>query len=139
MSKSTLAGAGLAMLWLNAATCRAEPVTGQQAAEGGAAPLLTRIGPSFPCPTPQDPLAQLICASPDLSRTDLAFVQVYQAYRQSLTPEGQKALRADSVEFGASVRRECGIAKPQAIPNAPTPPPAPVEAAACVAKAYERQ
>lgn len=30
-----------------------------------------RIGPSFPCPAPRDPLAQLVCSGPELSEADL--------------------------------------------------------------------
>jgi hypothetical protein len=33
------------------------------------------IGPSFTCPTPRDPLGELICGSPMLARRDLQFVQ----------------------------------------------------------------
>lgn len=99
----------------------------------------TRIGPSFPCPASRDPLAQLICDSSELSRVDLTFVQTYQAYRQQVGPEGQKALRAESVEFARSVRAACGIAEAQAKANAPMPPPAPPDAARCVGQSYERQ
>ena len=38
-----------------------------------------RIGPSFDCKKAARPLALMICASPDLSREDLRFVQAYQA------------------------------------------------------------
>ncbi len=97
------------------------------------------LGPSFQCPAPQDPLAQLICSSPQLSQADLTFVQTYEAYRQQLAPDGRKALRQQSIDFGASVRSNCGIAAPQASPNAPSPPPAPPQALACVQNAYDQQ
>src|SRR5215472_9946332 len=40
-----------------------------------------QTGPSFPCPKPDNPLAQLICSSPDLSQIDLWYVQAYLALR----------------------------------------------------------
>lgn len=112
---------------------------GQGLAQNAAQLPANRIGPSFPCPSPRDPLAQLICDSRGLSRIDLAFVQTYQAYRQQLTPEGQKALRAEGIEFGRTVRTNCGIGSPQATPSAPMPSAAPTDAAECVAQAYEHQ
>src|SRR4051812_14094697 len=62
-------------------------------------------GPSFPCPAPRDPLAQLICDTPALSRLDLAFVQTYQALRQQAAdPIAQQAVRQEAVDLGVSVR-----------------------------------
>ena len=96
-------------------------------------------GPSFQCPVPRDPLAQLICAHPQLAEADLTFVQVYEAYRQQLSPAGQKALRQESIDFGLSVRANCGIGNAQASANGPLPPAAPPEAVGCVQNAYEQQ
>jgi hypothetical protein len=98
-------------------------------------------GPSFPCPSPRDPLAQLICENPPLSRLDLAFVQTYQSLRQQLVePAQQLALRQESVDFGLAVRSTCGIALAQsANSKAPLPPAAPPWATGCVIQAYERQ
>lgn len=97
------------------------------------------LGPSFACPMPRDPLAQLICSDTDLSRLDLAFAQAYQAYRQQLAPEGQKLLRTQAVSFDEAVRSACGIARAQAKPTAPLPPTAPLTAIPCVRAAYFRQ
>jgi peptidoglycan hydrolase-like protein with peptidoglycan-binding domain len=98
-------------------------------------------GPSFPCPTPRDPLAQLICDTPELSRFDLVFVQTYQALRQQLAdPLLQQSLRKETLDFGRAVRFSCGIALAQSEnSNLPPPPPAPSGASFCVLQAYQRQ
>ena len=116
-------------------------------ATGGPAPTQSApsanppvVGPSFPCPQPHDPLAQLFCTVPDLARLDLVFVQTYQALRQQLTPAGQTALRREAVEFGLAVRADCGIAGAETdSPSAPFPPAAPPEAVPCVAHEYIAQ
>lgn len=97
-------------------------------------------GPSFPCPAPRDPLAQLICNSPNLWRIDLAFVQTYQALRQQLAdPASQQALRQESLSFGLSVRTACGIGMAQSATSKIVPPPAPPGADSCIIQEYERQ
>ena len=70
------------------------------------------LGPSFPCPSPHDPLAQLICSSPDLSEADLRYVQAYQALGAQLGPSGQSKLRQEGVAFDKTVRSQCGIGPP---------------------------
>ena len=98
-------------------------------------------GPSFNCPIPRDPLAQLICDTPELSRFDLLFTQTYQALRQQLAePVLQQSLRQESLDFGRAVRSACGIAFAQsANSKSPIPPPAPPGAGSCVFQAYQRQ
>jgi len=71
-----------------------------------------QTGPSFKCPSPHDPLAQLICSSSDLSQSDLWYVQAYQALRAQLDPGEQIKLRQESVAFNQAVRAECGIGAP---------------------------
>lgn len=93
-----------------------------------------RIGPSFACPAADDPLAHLICEDADLSQLDLSFVQTYQAYRQSLPADAQKALGSEALEFGRTMRAACGIAAAKL-----AAPAAPAGAAGCVAQAYMRQ
>ena len=98
-------------------------------------------GPSFACPVPRDPLAQLICDNPALARYDLLFVQTYMALRQQLGDPGlQVGLRQEAIEFNRAVRISCGIATAQS-PNSrlPFPPPAPSGAADCVRNGYQRQ
>jgi len=68
-----------------------------------------QIGPSFPCPAPSDPLANLICSDPSLSRVDLSFVQAYQALRQQLGNSGEKELRQEAVAFTEMVRSQCHV------------------------------
>jgi hypothetical protein len=113
----------------------AVPVTAQPS------PQAQITGPSFPCPAPRDPLAQLICATPALSRFDLLFVQTYQALRQQAAdPAAQQAVRQEAVDLGLAVRSSCGIAVAQsANSKAPPPPTAPPGASGCVFQAYERQ
>jgi hypothetical protein len=97
-------------------------------------------GPSFACPSPRDPLAQLICSDPKLSRLDLEFVQVYQALRQQVGEAGQQQVRREAVEFGLFVRRSCGIALAQSADSkAPPLPAAPPTAASCVLQAYSQR
>src|SRR5271166_5718155 len=125
--------AGKGQLWAGVCSVVAAELLGPIAhAQNQFQPQVT--GPSFPCPAPRDPLAQLICDTPALARIDLAFVQTYQALRQQLSePVPQQALRQESVDFGLAVRSTCGIALAQsANSKAPLPPPAPPGAGSCV-------
>lgn len=71
-----------------------------------------RLGPGFPCPSPRDPLAQLICSSPDLSRAHLAYVQAVQALRAQLDPRGQRSLSRERVAFDKMLRSQCNVGAP---------------------------
>jgi len=71
-----------------------------------------QTGPSFTCPSPRDPLAQLICSHPDLAQADLWYVQAYQALRAQLDPGGQSKLRQEAVAFNQTVRSQCNIGAP---------------------------
>jgi hypothetical protein len=129
------------------AEAQTSPVPSGPRATGGPTPVQSTpsasppiVGPSFPCPQPHDPLAQLFCEVPDLARLDLVFVQTYQALRQQLTPAGQTSLHREAVEFGLAVRADCGIAGAETnSPSAPFPPAAPPEADRCVAREYIAQ
>ena len=68
-----------------------------------------QVGPSFPCPQPNDPLANLICSSPALSRDDLKMVQAYQALWFSLSTSGRDDLIQQSIAFTENVTDGCGI------------------------------
>jgi peptidoglycan hydrolase-like protein with peptidoglycan-binding domain len=97
-------------------------------------------GPSFSCPQPRDPLAQLICTTPALALLDMRFVQTYEALYQQVGPAGDPAIRRADLDFGMAVRSKCGIGLSQASNPSPTPlPPAPVGSADCVAPAYQEQ
>jgi len=100
----------------------------------------TRIaGPSFSCPKPRDPLAQLVCDTPALSRFDLWFAETYQALRQQLgNQQQQMALRQEAIDFDRGVREICGIPMPQPVLGPPLPPVMPW-AKDCVLQAYQRQ
>lgn len=105
---------GFAMVWCTSSTPHAQ----------AGPPGEPRLGPSFPCPSPRDPLAQLICSSPELSEADLRYVQAYQALRAQADPSGRTTLRQEAVTFNQTVRARCGIgasdsgktADPTAIP-----------------------
>lgn len=133
MHKALLTALGALLLGAGAAAAGPEGDTQAPPAE-----QVVHAGPSFPCPTPRDPLGELICDSPVLSRVDLSFVQAYQALRQQLPPEEQRTLRAESVDFGLAVRTNCGIG-PAVAPSAPPPPPPPVSSLSCVQEAYNHQ
>jgi uncharacterized protein len=87
------------------------------------------IGPSFDCTKAVRPLAVMICASPELSRDDLRFVQAYQALRQQVGDAGQRQLRQEAADFDSSVRSLCGV------PEAGMPAGSPD----CVGAQYNRQ
>lgn len=110
----------------------------EEALKPAAVPALSRFGPSFGCPTPRDPLGQLICDDARLSRGDLEFVQTYQALRQQSSAFQQAALRTEAISFGKAVRTVCGVGTP-AGPTDPVPGPSPSSAAACVGREYGRQ
>ncbi|MBV8088371.1 MAG: DUF1311 domain-containing protein [Alphaproteobacteria bacterium] len=67
------------------------------------------IGPGFDCAKAAQPLARLICANADLSRTDLEFNQAYQALLAQVGPGGRRELQQEDVEFINYVQRLCGI------------------------------
>jgi Putative peptidoglycan binding domain len=91
------------------------------------------IGPSFDCSKASTPLPQFICASPDLSRTDLEFAQAYYAWRQQVGPGGSQALKLEAVDFQNRVAQQCGIAPSGNLPADP------VTLAACLKRGYENQ
>ena len=91
------------------------------------------VGPSFDCNAVRTPLAQFICGSPDLSRTDLEFVQAYYTLRQQVGPGGWQALRQEDVDFQSRVEAQCGIA-----PSGDLPPDT-TALAACLRQGYMAQ
>ncbi|MFI5020860.1 MAG: peptidoglycan-binding protein [Alphaproteobacteria bacterium] len=91
------------------------------------------IGPSFDCGKAQRPIELMICGDASLSRTDLIYVQAYQALRQQVGEAGQRQLRLEAVAFGNSVLEQCKI--PQSGPAMPEAR----EASDCVRQAYEKQ
>lgn len=92
-----------------------------------------RFDPSFPCPSPRDPLAQLICSSPELSEADLLYMQAYYALRGQTAPAGLNDLRDEAIAFTKSVRAECGVPE---VGSGRMPGPA---AILCVERRYDEQ
>ncbi len=97
-------------------------------------------GPSFPCPQPEDPLAQLVCSIPELALLDMQFVQSYEALYQQAGVAGDSQLRSTDIQFNTDVRAKCGIGLSQVSNPSPTPPPpAPPGSGQCVISAYQQQ
>lgn len=96
------------------------------------APALA-IGPSFDCSKVHTPLAQFICADPDLSKTDLEFVRSYYALRQQVGPSGWQAAKQEAIDFQNAVAQQCGIDQSGNLPiNKAT-------LTQCLQNAYKRQ
>ena len=102
-------------------------------------PINPLTGPSFPCPQPDDPLAQLICSTPKLALLDMQLVQTYEALYQQVGSSGDQALVQDDLLFNRNVRSTCGIALAQSRGTSPAPPPAPDGSELCVIPAYQQQ
>ena len=91
------------------------------------------IGPSFDCAGTQRPGAQIICASPDLSQTELALMQAYYALRWQVGSSGWQALRQEDLNFQSQTLQQCGVPRNNQLPTNAT------ELAACMQRAFERQ
>ncbi|MGH7079249.1 MAG: peptidoglycan-binding protein [Acetobacteraceae bacterium] len=91
------------------------------------------VGPSFDCKKAAEPLAQVICASPALSKLDLEFAQAYFALRQQVGPDGQSAAVQEAIDFTAGVVQTCQL------PNSGPPPPASPSLVACIEGEYQRR
>ncbi len=67
------------------------------------------IGPSFDCNKAQSPEQLLICASPELPRTELEYVQAYYAMRQEVGEAGWQALKVDAITAENDALKRCGV------------------------------
>jgi hypothetical protein len=92
-----------------------------------------QIGPSFDCHAVQQPLAQMLCSDPDLSRTDLRFGQAYFALLKQVGEPGKRELKAEDLQFLEAVQRQCSI------PLAGQAAPQSEASRNCVKSAYEAQ
>jgi uncharacterized protein YecT (DUF1311 family) len=108
-------------------------IAGLIAFVGAAASTAEQIGPSFDCHAAQQPLAQLLCSDPELSRTDLRFTQAYFALLKQVGEAGKRELKQEDLQFLEAVQRQCGIP--------PSGQAAPQSEASrnCVKNAYEAQ
>ena len=91
------------------------------------------LGPSFDCSSAQLQAAQVICASPDLSHSELALIQTYNALSWQVGQAGTPSLRQENAKFESHTLQQCGVAK-----KGPLPPDTSVMTA-CLQRAYERQ
>ena len=67
------------------------------------------IGPSFDCRQAQSAAQQLVCASPELSRIDMEYVQTYYAMRQQIGEAGWQAFKRQTIASQNETLRFCGI------------------------------
>ncbi len=91
------------------------------------------LGPSFDCSKAATPGQQLICASPELSRTELEYSQAYYALRQQLGETGWQALKTEAIASQIRALQRCGI------PLSGHLPPAIEPLADCLRGAYQEQ
>lgn len=96
-------------------------------------PSAWALGPSFDCDKFRRPETQLICATPDLSRAELAFTQTYYALRQTVGEDGWQRLKTESIDFSTVTLRQCRV------PSSGSLPPDTSDMVSCLARAYERQ
>jgi LPXTG-motif cell wall-anchored protein len=75
------------------------------------------------------PLARMICANAELSKTDLRFNQAYAALRQQLDSAGRERLQQEDLEFLTAVQRFCGVPESGPITGSPD----------CVGSQYDHQ
>jgi peptidoglycan hydrolase-like protein with peptidoglycan-binding domain len=76
----------------------------------------------------------VICASSELSRLELAYVQAFQAARHEAGQGGQSVVTAKAIEHTAAVTRDCGLRQQGTIPA-----DAVARATPCVRSSYEAQ
>jgi uncharacterized protein YecT (DUF1311 family) len=92
-----------------------------------------QIGPSFDCHVAQQPLAQMLCADPELARTDLRFAQAYFALLKQVGDAGKAELKREDLQFLEAVQRQCSLP----VSGQPAPPSPSLRN--CVKNAYEAQ
>jgi S1-C subfamily serine protease len=88
-----------------------------------ATPSSGQIGPSFDCGTKavaSQPLAQLICASRELSYWELSYVIAYQAMKEAATPSERKDMVSEANDLVIKLNDQCSIPKTGAIQRGPT-------------------
>lgn len=96
-----------------------------------------RIGPSFDCNSAvvaNQPAAQIICNSNDLSYLELSYVISYQALRSSLDDQGRRALAVEANAHALAVTDQCNIAKYGSLGRTPRP-----GEVACLKRQYEQK
>lgn len=92
-----------------------------------------KIGPSFDCQNASRPLALIICADPELAKTDLFFNQAYWALMQQLDEPSRQDLKQEDADFIEQVQSECGLPSSGALTSEVW------NARNCIQNAYEEQ
>jgi len=70
------------------------------------------VGPSYNCMAPtvqKQPLAQLICANPAVSRAELSYVIAFTALRQISDDAARQTMHAEAEAFTHRTTAECGL------------------------------
>lgn len=83
-----------------------------------------KLGPSFDCGTKAvatQPLAQMICVSPELSLWELGYVIAYQAVRESASPAVKKVMVDEANALVVEMNADCGLPATGRIQQPPTP------------------
>lgn len=101
-----------------------DDVSSRSAPVASAPTTAAKIGPSFDCGTKAvstQPLAQMICVSPELSLWELGYVIAYQAVRESASPVGKKAMVDEANALVVEMNADCGLPAAGRIQQPPTP------------------
>ena len=118
---------------------RAKELAGELAAlttDGPVAPPsapVASVGPSFKCEQARSPFENLLCATPDIRRADLALYQPFYVLRFA-APDRQPPWRERSTEFSRQTQSGCKIPDQGDLSARQKR-----AALACVLAAYERQ
>jgi uncharacterized protein len=91
------------------------------------------VGPTFDCTTHISPLAQLICASPNLGSRQLQLMQARQALSQQLGDPGSQWLKDETNQFYSRLLEKCQV------PREGDAPPLSATIRSCIATEYEAQ
>ena len=109
-----------------------KPNKTEQAPNTPTASTSPSTGPSFDCQKAKAPLAQILCADPELSALDVRFVDAYRKLLSQLSGPAASQLKQEDINFINGVQKQCGI------PTAGSPNDTP-QVRTCVKNAYEKQ
>lgn len=79
-------------------------------AGGSGAASARSEGPSFDCAKARTPDEKLICASPELSRADVALAESFRALLDAADPADRDAVKTEQRQWVSARNRHCGLA-----------------------------